>query len=338
MLITKVLFCFVASCFILVNSVFAVEQGLYIINPIKDSGGEILHQVKIYVDDAYTHHVDDETLTFCNGCHCDDDKLVDCEFGEHTIKLEKTGYLDWIETITVSPGDSQAVDPVMVVPAPTPTDTPTPSPTAIPEIQKAIYKINEVKNSDNDILSSVKIFVDGNYINHYAPEILTFCDGCRCDPDNNVNCELGNHRISLEKTNYQTWGVTKNFTSGFNEEVNPVLDVVVPTSTPTPVPAPTSTLVPSPTSTLSPTPSKKLTLTPTATVSGEILGQNASGEGEVSALGSVSGAMEASGGAKLSKPSITSFIYYILTIGGGVGLISASIYFFLKNRKTVETL
>ena len=146
---------------------------------------------------------------------------------------------------------------------PTPTTkppTPTPKPTAT-------YKINEVKDEDGEILSSVKVYVDGVYIHHYAPEVLTFCDGCQCD--GYVACGFGQHTIKLEKTGYEDWSKEITINSNASDEVSPVMVFLEssPTSTPTP-------------KILTPTPSQKILLTPTpkksnqtATASGEVLGE-----------------------------------------------------------------
>lgn len=135
MLITKRVwvFLFILLCFfIFAGNNFAADEAIYSINEVKNTSGEAIPQVKIYVDGNYTHHYAPEVLTFCETCHCDDDKNVDCNFGEHTIKLEKSGYLDWVESVTVAVGESYSVYPVMVAPSPTPTSEPTLTPTSTP--------------------------------------------------------------------------------------------------------------------------------------------------------------------------------------------------------------
>ncbi len=119
----------------------------YKINKVKNGNGDFISEVKIYVDDTYIHHYDDEILTFCDGCYCDDDKQVACGFGEHTIRLEKNGYQDWTERKTINAGNNFEVNPEMdllaptVTPGPTstpikkPTLTPTTEPTATPSSQ-----------------------------------------------------------------------------------------------------------------------------------------------------------------------------------------------------------
>lgn len=74
----------------------------YKINEVKDKEGETLSNVKVYIDDVYLHHYTPEVITFCNDCQCDD--YVSCGFGQHTIKLEKTGYDNWQENKIISSG------------------------------------------------------------------------------------------------------------------------------------------------------------------------------------------------------------------------------------------
>jgi len=107
-------------------------KATYKINEAKDENGDILSAVKIYVDDVYIHHYPPETLEFCDGCKCDND--VDCDFGEHKIKLEKSGYQDWIQVITINAGDSYEKNPIMKKIMPTSTPTPTFSPSLTPTV------------------------------------------------------------------------------------------------------------------------------------------------------------------------------------------------------------
>ena len=97
------------------------------------------------------------------------------------------------------------------------------SPTPASSLQ-ATYKINEVKDKDKNILNSVKIYVDGGYTHHYAPETLSFCDGCKCDTE--INCSLGQHTIKLEKSGYQDWLETKIINAGDSYEINPEMTPV----------------------------------------------------------------------------------------------------------------
>jgi len=135
-------------------------------------------------------------------------------------------------------------------PCPTPTPTPTPSPilttSPTPSPTTATYKINEVKDEDGNILSSVKVYVDDVYVHHYAPEVLAFCNGCQCDTY--VNCGFGEHTIKLEKSNFANWSETKTISAGDTYEVNPVMNQTNSDSSPTysPTPSPSSTTSPKP--------------------------------------------------------------------------------------------
>ena len=162
-------------------------------------------------------------------------------------------------------------------PVPTPTSTPTltPTPTTKPPTPTpkptATYKINEVKDNDGEVLSSVKVYVDGVYIHHYVPEVLTFCDDCQCD--SYVSCGFGQHIIKLEKTGYEDWSKEITINSNTSDEVSPVMifSEPNPTSTPTVLIKPT----PAPTQKISPTPTPKKS-NQTATDSGEVLGEEVS--------------------------------------------------------------
>jgi hypothetical protein len=144
--------------------------------------------------------------------------------------------------------------------SPIPTSTPTSSP------PNATYKINEAKDKDGSVLSSVKVYVDGSYLHHYAPETITFCQDCFCDSI--VACGFGTHLIELQKSGYQDWEEERNFATGDSFEVNPEMEKeeeTVATSTSTP------TLKLTPTPTKKATPTQKL-----ATESGLILGEESS--------------------------------------------------------------
>jgi len=156
-------------------------------------------------------------------------------------------------------------------PNPTPTLTPAPTvkpptPTSSPN---ATYKINEVKDEDGEVLNSVKVYVDEVYIHHYAPEVLTFCEGCQCD--GYVACGFGQHTIKLEKTGYEDWSKEITINSNASDEVSPVMVFLEssPTSTPT---STQKILTPTPSQKISPTPTPKKS-NQTATASGEVLGE-----------------------------------------------------------------
>jgi len=129
--------------------------------------------------------------------------------------------------------------------SPLPTSTSTPTPTPSPA--QATYQINDVKDQAGNILAQVKIYVDGNYIHHYAPETLIFCDGCQCA--DGVQCGFGEHLIRLEKTGFENWLDKRTITSGAFYQVEPIMVATsfspTPTSTPPPIftsPSPTPTL------------------------------------------------------------------------------------------------
>ncbi|KKT49671.1 MAG: hypothetical protein UW41_C0003G0038 [Candidatus Collierbacteria bacterium GW2011_GWC2_44_18] len=115
-------------------------KSIYKINPPKDGNNQLLTGVKIYIDNLYTHHEDGETLEFCTGCFCDNDKLVPCGPGEHTTKLIKAGYSEWSEQRNFSPGGNYEISPIFSpvptsvsttssIQTPTPTTVKTPTPT-----------------------------------------------------------------------------------------------------------------------------------------------------------------------------------------------------------------
>ena len=180
--------------------------------------------------------------------------------------------VNWSNTVSItiaksspSPTSSPTMNPT---PSPTPTLTPTSKPPTPTPKPTATYKINEVKDEDGEVLrSSVKVYVDGVYIHHYAPEVLTFCDGCQCD--GYVACGFGQHTIKLEKTGYEDWSKEITINSNTSDEVSPVMVFLEssPTSTPTP-----KILTPTPSQKISPTPTPKKS-NQTATTSGEVLGE-----------------------------------------------------------------
>jgi hypothetical protein len=153
----------------------------------------------------------------------------------------------------------------------TPTATSTPTEIPTPTLAKTIYKINKPKDSNGQLISSVKIYVDNLYTHHEDDEILGFCDGCFCDDAKSIQCGYGEHTIKLTKADYSDWSELRNFIQGASYEITPILTKISsePTTTSTPTPqakpdlAPPDTL--SPTST--PTPSLTVTVTETATPS-----------------------------------------------------------------------
>jgi len=164
-------------------------------------------------------------------------------------RYENTIFLSYLVSLT----PTQSVSTPTLIP--TLSSTPALKPTAT-------YKINEVKDEDGEVLSNVKVYVDGIYLHHYTPEVLTFCDDCQCD--NCVSCGFGQHTIKLEKTGYEDWSKEITINPDSFDEVNPAM-VFLESN-------PTSTLVPTleiPTPTL---PLKAVNVL--ATFSGEILGED----------------------------------------------------------------
>ncbi len=176
-------------------------------------------------------------------------------------KYENTIFLVYLPP---SPTPTQSLAPTLT-PTPTP-KLPTPTPTIKPT---ATYKINEVKDEDGEILSSVKVYIDEIYLHHYAPEVLTFCDDCQCDTY--VSCNFGQHTIKLEKTGYEDWSETKIINPGDFYEVSPVMNFSQPspTSSPKITPTPTPTLKSNLTT---PKPTPNDLVSDESTESGEILG------------------------------------------------------------------
>lgn len=165
-----------------------------------------------------------------------------------------------ISTLTPTP----IILPSPVLPTATPVTAITATPIPSPGPAKATYQINEVKNEKGETLSSVKIYVDDQYIHHYAPEVLEFCDSCYCDNDKKVACGFGEHSIRLEKNGYQDWEETKVVGAGDSYPVNPVMKLF---PSPTPTPKTTSVSSLSPTGRISPSPSLAITsflLSPTS--------------------------------------------------------------------------
>jgi len=112
----KFLFLITAVAFFLLpkNVLAKTIKNIYQINKIKDGEGSILSSVKVYINDQYIHHYAPETLEFCDGCYCDNDKEVECGFGEHIIRLEKSGYQDWVKTrVFEAKEDLLEVNPIM---------------------------------------------------------------------------------------------------------------------------------------------------------------------------------------------------------------------------------
>ncbi len=99
-------------------------KSTYKINKPKDENNQEISSVKIYIDNLYTHHLDDEILEFCDTCFCDDAKTIPCGFGQHTIKLSKSGFSDWSELQTFIQNTTFEITPILTsLPQSTPTPT-----------------------------------------------------------------------------------------------------------------------------------------------------------------------------------------------------------------------
>ena len=149
--------------------------------------------------------------------------------------------------------------------SPSPTESPTitvtvtssPSPTT----SKSLYKLNKPKDENGQILSGVKIYIDGQYTHHEDDELIEFCDNCFCDNTKNITCNFGEHTTKLSKSGYADWSEIRLFSSGSNHEITPILTKVVVSSSPTSTPNPTITSTP--TKSPAPTPTKIITISPT---------------------------------------------------------------------------
>ena len=228
-----------------------------------------------------------------------DDDYIAVEYGVGDISdvaegrsLERipAGTGSFIEQKEPTPGRGIFFSPTST---PTSTITPTvvsaitPTPTRTPA--KATYQINKVKNEDGDILSSVKVYIDDQYIHHYAPEVLEFCDECYCDDDKEVECGFGEHTIRLEKSGYQDWTEAKVINAGDSHIVDPIMIFLLSlTLTPTAIPVISTTTFSSPTLPVSsswPAPRSVLKVyqdsTPSVSPRPEVLGRQSSGQEKV---------------------------------------------------------
>ncbi len=196
-------------------------------------------------------------------------------------------------------------------------NSPTPSPTPSPESQEGICQINNVENSNGEVLKSVKIYVDGTYVSHYAPETLTFCDGCKCT--NDVDCGFGEHTIKLEKSDYKDWSNKITIDPGETETINAVMDLSA---------SPSPSIAPSPSPKISPSPSSKSSTkssSPSPSPSeevGEVLGETEQNEPSPSPE-------EVEEKKKFNFSKILPFILII----PGFGLLGGAGFYFYKETK-----
>ncbi|MBN1263491.1 MAG: PEGA domain-containing protein [Candidatus Pacebacteria bacterium] len=209
--------------------------------------------------------------------------------------------------------------------APTPTIAPVatlPLPTPSPVPVTATGKINEVKNEAGVIVNQVEIYLDGAYINHWAPEVLTFGENRYCNDAGTVACSLGSHLISLEKSGYETWQTTVEVEAGDYFELDPVLADLEPTPLPSPTVFPSATPTPpiTPIVFSSPAPAVELTGPAASEASKSSLNffpeEASSGQSDQSEKGSV-----------LGESASTKRPFFILA-GSGLVLIGLALAFF----------
>ena len=172
------------SCILGTNGTYAVDWSNRL-----DNGGDRMGLLK---DGRLVDCVSYKSGPACEGKVIDFPDLGDNEFGVR--QPEGTG--SWVKETTATKSDNSLCAVLALTPT-EPTTSPsilTPTPTP-----KATYKINKAKDNNGVELSSVKIYVDGQYTHHYDDETLTFCDGCHCDDENAVDCGFGGHVIKTER-------------------------------------------------------------------------------------------------------------------------------------------
>jgi len=131
--------------------------------------------------------------------------------GEHSVTVTKEGYESATQNVNVIAGETIEIHFDLVeIPVP-PTE--------------ARYYIKAAYDKDGNELSSVKIYVDGQYIHHYVPQELIFGPGKTIDTY--VSGELGEHTIRLEK-NELSWQETITLKAGDDITREPVLTTPAP--------------------------------------------------------------------------------------------------------------
>jgi hypothetical protein len=243
-----------------------------------------------------------------------DDCVYEADIGEDkSLARVPDGGSVWFILENPTRGGTNSSQAVTGSPTSGPTSTSLPTPT---ETVKATCLVNSPTDPSGNVLTSVKIYVDGQYIHHYAPESLSFGSDCFCDDDKQISCDFGKHTITLEKNGYEPKTIEKEFSPGTKTEVNLVLDkmaVIIAGNTSTPTPTPTS----SPGSTLA----LAATSARLSSDSGEVLGQTATEsafyplEGSRAAVASSTPGVEAKG---------QSFWPWVILSSGFVFLFSAA--------------
>jgi len=248
--------------------------------------------------------------------------------GEYQFKLGRYtegGSLSWSDNIV-------SININYTSPSPDPSPSPSPSPDPTPS--NSTYRINDVKDEDETVISSVLVYVDNVYVHHYAPETLTFCDGCSCD--GYVACGFGQHTIKLEKSGFNDWSQNITINAGDNQEVNPTMTSSNDDSSPSPEPSPSP----------SPTPKSIATVTKTSpkppsnnaragTANSEDMLTNPRSEDVLGESDDTPEDKSIIDKATLSLKEMNPYIIAIIFIILGLGLtIGTGIYFLKTQRKT----
>jgi hypothetical protein len=133
------------------------------INEARDKNDSVLTgAVKIYIDGSYTGNYAPETYIFCDGCKCGTNN-VSCNFGSHTIKVEKTGYESWTKTLNLKAGNNYEETPVLALlsltptPTPKPSITPTPTPSPSPSLQPEAEILASSPSLAENLLPEIKV-------------------------------------------------------------------------------------------------------------------------------------------------------------------------------------
>lgn len=116
--------------------------------------------------------------------------LTDIPPGTYTATYTLSGYNPCTDSVTVVAGQTAQSNCDL-------TTGPAPPGTGTVEIKKPIDAVTSQE------LSAGKIYLDGQYIHHYAPYTITFGPGEQPYPG--ISAELGNHTIRVEKTGYLPW-------------------------------------------------------------------------------------------------------------------------------------
>jgi len=179
-------------------------------------------------------------------------EVTDLETEDITLKL-RVGNADGVEngnynlvalrytsSCAATKSNEMPVEINISPPSLTPTPTSTPKPTATAKPQAKVV-VSEAK-SGGDTLGSVKIYIDDQYIHHYAPEEIVFCDGCNCY--DGVSCGFGSHKFGFEKSGYETFVKQLDVSERNTYNIDPLLSVLDEDETPSPTATSVSTSTP----------------------------------------------------------------------------------------------